>query len=318
MKVEIQAHVRDTAARLGADVPYALKALAGRLADDPDLGRSSELPGVLTVKVDGDMFDNCPDLSVGYLREADRIDIRFLEALPSPEASTPAPDQEQPEPGEGQEQSGGPLAATVTVRQVADAWRRITGWLKHNAPDSYTALRAGAGPAAIAALEEDLGIPIPVELRTLWMLTGGDDGADGWGCLPGNMALMNLDAVAARYRLKTGAQTRQAALDARRPEEERITVWEATRIPVIALGPADHTMGLYLDTATGCLGFFSGEVEALGDVLDTLVTYLEEAADMLETPALAARDKPGLIGGALVWLSSVDPAHEQRWQPLSG
>ncbi|MET9564100.1 hypothetical protein [Streptomyces tauricus] len=167
MKVEIQAHVRDTAARLGADVPYALKALAGRLADDPDLGRPSELPGILTVKVDGDMFDNCPDLSVGYLREADRIDIRFLEALPSPETSTAAPDQEQPEPGGGQEQSGGPLAATVTVRQVADAWRRITGWLKHNAPGSYAALRTGAGPAAIAALEEDLGIPIPVELRTL-------------------------------------------------------------------------------------------------------------------------------------------------------
>ncbi|MET9564101.1 hypothetical protein [Streptomyces tauricus] len=149
------------------------------------------------------------------------------------------------------------------------------------------------------------------------MLTAGDDGADGWGCLPGNMALMNLDAVAARYRLKTGAQTRHAALGAGRPEEERVTVWEATRIPVIALGPDDHTMGLYLDTATGYLGFFSGEVEAPGDVLDTLVTYLEEAADMLETPALAARDKPGLIGGALVWLSSVDPAHEQRWQPLS-
>ncbi|MFF4749330.1 hypothetical protein ACWD5R_34465 [Streptomyces sp. NPDC002514] len=44
-----------------------------------------------------------------------------------------------------------PDVAAVTVRQVADAWRRITGWLRHNAPDSYAALRPGAGPAAIAA-----------------------------------------------------------------------------------------------------------------------------------------------------------------------
>ncbi|MFD6287512.1 SMI1/KNR4 family protein [Streptomyces sp. NPDC060205] len=315
MKVEIQPDVRDIAARLGADVPYALKALAGQLADDPDMGRPSELPGVLTVAVDGDMFDDCPDLSVGYIREPDRIEIRFLKAVGPSTISTGAPDRDREQGGDP---SGDLVSAATAVREVADAWGRITGWLKDNAPASYAALRAGASPAAIAALEEDLGIPIPVELRTLWMLTGGDDGADGWGCLPGNMALMNLDAVAARYRLKMGAQTQQAVLNAGRPEEERITVWEATRIPVIALGPADHTMGLYLDAATGYLGFFSREVEAAGDVLDTLVTYLEETADMLEAPALAARDKPGLIGGTLIWLSSINPAHEERWQPLSG
>jgi hypothetical protein len=39
---------------------------------------------------------------------------------------------------------------------------------------------------------------------------------------------------------------------------------------------------------------------------------------MLEAPALATRDKPGLIGEALVWLSSIDPAQENRWQPLTG
>ncbi|MEU9189765.1 hypothetical protein AB0D14_35555 [Streptomyces sp. NPDC048484] len=46
MKVEIQPDVRDTAARLGADVPYVLKALAGQLADDPDMGRPLRLPGI--------------------------------------------------------------------------------------------------------------------------------------------------------------------------------------------------------------------------------------------------------------------------------
>ncbi|MFF1764734.1 hypothetical protein [Streptomyces sp. NPDC058249] len=317
MKVEIQPDVRDIAAQLGGGVPYALKALAGRLADDPDMGRSSGLPGILTVTVDGDMFEDCPDLSVGYIREPDRIEIRFLSAAPPTEPATDAQEQEQEQEQE-RDRPVDPVAATVTVRQVADAWRRITGWLKHNAPDSYAALRAGACPAAIAALEDDLGIRIPVELHVLWLLTSGDDGSNGWGCLPGNRALMTLDAVAAAYRLKMDAQAHEDALNARRPEHDRITVWKATRIPVVALGPADSTSGLYLDAATGYLGRWSRYNEGPGDVLDTLVTYLEEAADMLEAPALATRDKPGLIGGTLVWLSSIDPAQADRWQPLTG
>ncbi|MFH8838258.1 hypothetical protein [Streptomyces sp. NPDC017868] len=47
------------------------------------------------------------------------------------------------------------------------------------------------------------------------------------------------------------------------------------------------------------------------------VTALEDAADMLEAVALATRDKPGLVGGALVWGSRLDPAQEDRWQPLT-
>ncbi|MER5430267.1 hypothetical protein [Streptomyces sp. NPDC002588] len=315
MKVEIQPDVCDIAAQLGAGVPYALKVLAGQLADDPDMGRPSNLPGVLNVTVDGAMFEDCPDLSVGYIHEPDRIEIRFLRAASSTEPSTDARDQEQ---GRGQDQPADPAIAAVTVREVADAWRRITGWLKHNAPDSYAALRAGASPAAIAALEGELGIRIPVELHVLWLLTSGDDGGNGWGCLPGNRALMTLDAVAAAYRLKMDTQAHEDTFNTDRPEEERISVWKATRIPVVALGPADSTSGLYLDAETGYLGRWSRYNEGPGEVLDTLVTYLEGAADMLEAPALATGDKPGLIGGALVWLSSIDPVQEDQWQPLTG
>ncbi|MFD3505344.1 SMI1/KNR4 family protein [Streptomyces sp. NPDC058678] len=283
MKVEIQPDVRDIAAQLGAGVSYALKALAGQLADDPNMGRPSNLPGILTVTVDGDMFEDCPDLSVGYIREPDRIEIRFLRAVASTEPSPDAHDQEQ-EQGADLDHPADPATAAVTVREVADAWRRITGRLKHNAPDSYAALRAGASPAAIAALEEDLGIQLPLELHVLWLLTAGDDGGDGWGCLPGNMALMPLNAVADFYRLMTDAQAREDGLNADRLEDDRLTVWKATWIPVVALGPADSTSGLYLDAASGYLGRWSRYNEGPGEVRDTLVTYLEEAADMLESP----------------------------------
>lgn len=324
MNVEIPELVRDTAQRFGAGVPYALKVLAGQLADSPDMGRPSRLPGILTVMIDGDVFEDCPALAIGYIREPDRIEIRYVNLAPSAEPTESAAhaqeqDQDRDEdPDQVPERRADPAGGAVAVRQIADAWHRITRRLRHHAPDSYAALRAGAGPAAIAALESDLGVRIPVELHVLWLLTEGDDGADGRGCLPGNRALMTLDAVAAAYRLKTDAQAHEDTLNAKRPEDDRITVWRATWIPVVSRGVADGTSGLYLDTATGYLGQWSRYNEQPDDELDTLVTYLEETADMLEAPSLATRDKPGLLDGTLVWRSSVDPVQETRWQPLTG
>jgi hypothetical protein len=312
--VEIPTDVRDISTRFGAGVPYALKVLAGQLADNPDMGLPSGLPGILTVMVDGDLFEDCPALAVGYIREPDRLEIRYVTLAASVEPTSDT--QQDPEPDQAQVQPADPAAAAVTVREVADAWHRIISRLQDRAAASYAALRTGAGPAAMAALEGELGVRIPVELHALWLLAAGDDGVDGRGCLPGNHALMTLDAVAATYRRKTDAQVQEDARHFDRPEGERITMWKPTWIPVVALGPADSTSGLYLDTSTGYLGRWSRYNEHPGEELDTLVTYLEETADMLETPALATRDKPGLIGGALVWLSSVDPARERRWQPL--
>lgn len=44
------------------------------------------------------------------------------------------PDRREPQ-GQHQEQPAHPGAEAVAVREVADAWRRITGWLRANAPD---------------------------------------------------------------------------------------------------------------------------------------------------------------------------------------
>ncbi|MEU0687526.1 hypothetical protein [Streptomyces uncialis] len=300
----------------GGGVPYALRAVAGQLADDPDVGRPSGPPGVLTVTVDGDMFEDCPEPAIRCIREPDRVEIRFLTAT-ARGASTDNHGS-NPEQGRQPDERAVTAGTAVTVRGVADAWHRIARRLQRHAPGSYAAIRAGAGPAAIAALEDGLDIRIPVELHTLWLLTAGDDGADGWGCLPGNCALMNLNAVVATYRLKMSSQAEQDRLDTDRPDEERITVWRPSWIPVVGFSPTNSTSGLYLDSTTGYLGRWSRYDEAIDDGPDTLVTYLEEAADMLDTPALATRDRPGLIGTTLGWLSSVDPAWEGRWQPLTG
>ncbi|MEV6161473.1 hypothetical protein AB0L71_06030 [Streptomyces sp. NPDC052052] len=314
MNIEIRPVLRDTAARLGVGVPFALKVLAGRLAEDPDMGRPSGLPGILTATIDGDLFEDCPALSVGYIREPDRIEIRYVAPIASSKPAAPVQDEDR---SQEQGRPVDPATEAVTVREVADAWHRITRWLQHNAPDSYAALHAGAAPAEIAALEGEFGVRIPMGLRVLWLLTAGDEGVKGRGCLPGNRALMTLDAAAATYRLGMRSQAHEDSLNANRPEHERITLWKPTWIPVVALRPADTTSGLYLDSETGYLGRWSRFNEPPDDELDTLVTYLEEVADMLDAPALATRDRPGLIGGTLVWLSGIDPAREDLWQPLA-
>ncbi|MFC9681352.1 hypothetical protein [Streptomyces sp. NPDC056948] len=95
MNVEIPPQVRDTATHLGAGVAYALKVLAGQLADEPDMGEPSGLPGILTVTVDGDVFEDCPALAIGYIREPDRIEIRYVN--PALSAEPVADDEDQDE-----------------------------------------------------------------------------------------------------------------------------------------------------------------------------------------------------------------------------
>ena len=128
---------------------------------------------------------------------------------------------------------------------------------------------------------------------------------------------MALDAAASVYRLHMGSQAQEDVLNADRVEDERITLWKPTWIPVVAHSANDSSSGMFLDAATGYLGRWTRYHARLGEQLDTLVTYLEETADMLEAPALATRDTPGLVGDALVWRSRLDAAQKDRWRPLA-
>ncbi|MFJ5831444.1 SMI1/KNR4 family protein [Streptomyces sp. NPDC093089] len=261
---------------------------------------------------DGDLFEDCPDLDVGYIHEPGRIEIRYVTPV------TPA--EREPIDNPRTNSPADPAAEKIAERVVTDAWRRVVRRLQRCAPDSYAALRTGMTSDAITALESDLGVRLPAGLRALWSLTGGDDGVDGVdgsGCLPGNQALMPGDAVAAFHRQQMDAQALQDTLNARYPAHDRITVWEPGWIPVVSYGVSDRTSGRYLDTATGYLGRWSRYDEAPDDELDTLATYLEGVADALEAPALATGDTPGLVGGALVWGGRIDPAQEDTWRPLA-
>ncbi|MFG2621870.1 hypothetical protein ACGFXC_30055 [Streptomyces sp. NPDC048507] len=306
MDVHIEDLIRERAARLGAGVPYALKVLTGQLAEDPDMGEPLPLPLGRTVRIDGDTFEDCPALIVDYIREPDRVQILGVKPA-RPEA--PA--------GHGREQGQGhrgrnpvPVDEAVVARQIADAWTRIAACLAARAPASYAALRPGVREEAVEAFGWGLGVRVPAELRSLWRLVAGDDGVDGAGCLPGKMSLMPLQDVGTFHRARMKDPVGQL-------DGEELTSWKASWIPLISLGPADHTSGLYLDTESGFLGPWSRYADTHVEERDTLVTYLEEMADMLQSPALATRDQPGTVGGALIWRSSLPPADEQTWTPLT-
>ncbi|MFJ3766131.1 hypothetical protein ACIPQJ_00790 [Streptomyces sp. NPDC090082] len=306
MDVQIEDLIRERAALLGDGVPYALKVLIGQLAEDPDRGRPASFPLGRVVLIDGETFEDCPALVVHYIREPERV--RIVAVRPSPPEAPPGGDRHH-DRGQGPRDEGADEA--VVVRQVEDAWGRIAAWLAAHAPASHAALRPGLGGEAVEAFGWGLGVRIPAELRALWRLVAGDDGVGWAGCLPGNTALMSLEQVGGHYR-----ERMRGLVPVREGEDAQ---WRASWIPVISRDVRDRTSGLHLDVESGFLGRWSRyrDDEHLEE-RDTLLTYLEDMADMLHSPALAVRDAPGLLDGALVWRSGLDPAQDGVWRPLAG
>ncbi|OAR21871.1 hypothetical protein A8W25_30845 [Streptomyces sp. ERV7] len=211
----------------------------------------------------------------------------------------------------------------MAVRQVTDAWQRIETWLRAHAPASYACLKPGASQGEIAALEEALDARVPADLKALWSLHAGVRGRQGAGFLLDNYALMDLDGVVSVYQMKMDSQRHEETLNAiRRAEgrgEDEFTIWKPSWVPVFSFGPTDLIYGIYLDTETGALHRWSNSYEAQDDERrETLITYLEEVADFLETPGLAVGARPGLAGGALVWGPPNHSDPDRLWVEYTG
>ncbi|MGW2575456.1 SMI1/KNR4 family protein [Streptomyces nondiastaticus] len=249
------------------------------------MGTPQGEPSLYTVEIDGDTFEDCPALLVHYaygppLLEEGRVEIRGITVT-----QPPATD-------DGQDQVLDRGLEEAAVRQVSTAWRRVEAWLRERAPASYASLKAGASVEEIGALEAALGLRIPADLKALWSLHAGVRDVSGAGFLPDNRALMDLEAVAAFHRMQMRFQQRS------RSDED--PTWRPSWIPFCSYGVDDRSSGLYLDSATGELGYFSRYAERWTEYA-SLTVYLEEFADALEAPGLVTGARPGLAGGALVW-----------------
>ncbi|MFE6962992.1 SMI1/KNR4 family protein [Streptomyces sp. NPDC057696] len=308
MTTVIPAHIRDRCIQLGNGALYAVKVLGRQLQDDPQLGEPTGDLALYSVSIDGEAFDDCPPLTVLYaygppLLDEGQLQIREVIATgPTPaadSASAPAliPDSD-------------PELERLAARQVTKAWQRITAWLEQNAPASYAALLPAAAEGDIAALEHDMGVRAPVELRTLWLLCAGSQDTAAACFLPdGGWALMPLGSAGRVYRWQS--QWQQQNGDAESP------LWKPAWIPFCSWSVTDTSYGRFIDAETGEVGHWDDMgVRTVEDV--SLTMFLEEIADTLENPQLATGYRPGLIGERLVWGPPLAQDEADLWQPWTG
>ncbi|MFI6469838.1 SMI1/KNR4 family protein [Streptomyces sp. NPDC050516] len=201
------------------------------------------------------------------------------------------------------------MTEDIAARQVTEAWHRIEEWLREHAPASHAALLPGAGGAEICAVEEVYGMRMPEDLRTLWKLTGG-----GAGCFFGDYDLTSFGRGMEFYQGQMRFQQKEGGNDA-----NGIPWWRPNWIPVFSNSRDSQAFVKYLDCESGLL--YSWDRYGMNNYgtekeeLDSIGTYLEEVADALEFPALAVRDRPGLIDGYLVWGSGAH-VHPDTWRPF--
>ncbi|MYW62480.1 SMI1/KNR4 family protein [Streptomyces sp. SID8379] len=206
---------------------------------------------------------------------------------------------------------------SIEERQVDDAWQRIETWLRLHAPATVDMLLPGASEEEIDALERELGVRIPVGLRTFWRRCAGTRPVPAASFMLKERAPMRFDAVVAVYQEQMLLQQRALDLSRRRGDGEGVALWRAAWIPVFSFGAEDYVYGLCLEAETGRLWSWSEFAERQVE-FDSLTDYLEEMADVLETPSLAMGGKPGLIEGALVWGPPNDADGQALWQPVVG
>ncbi|MFE0364704.1 SMI1/KNR4 family protein [Streptomyces griseoaurantiacus] len=310
MDIDIPSAVRDAAAQLGAGVPYALKVVAAQLTDNPDMGRPSSQPAVLTVTVDGDLFEDCPALMVDYIHEAERIEIRSVSLASSTKPTTLTQGQELVIEREPQ-QPAGSAADTIAERQVADAWQRVESWLGRHAPATVEILRPGASEEEITDFQRLLGVRIPRELKALWRRCAGVSAETGKDVsfMLGNRALMRFDGIEWVYRQYMESQQNIG--------NDEFPIWRPAWIPFCSYGASDYASGLLMDAETGKIWYWDRYGERTPK-FDSLTVYLEEMADILENPALSDGTKPGLFYGGLMWGPPVNADEAAHWVEFTG
>ncbi|MGW0536249.1 SMI1/KNR4 family protein [Streptomyces sp. NPDC003032] len=204
----------------------------------------------------------------------------------------------------------------IEWRQIDDAWQRIESWLERNAPATLASLLPGASEAEVEELQESLGVRLPVGLRALWSRRAGVGPDPTPGFMPGRCVLMPFDAVRRTYELQMLLRQDDEEAQRRTGGTEEVTVWRPSWIPFAAMD-ADALSGLCLDAETGRIWYWCEYAER-SIQFESLTDYVEEMADVLEVPLLAAEARVGLMNGFLVWGVPQDAAERAAWEPLAG
>ncbi|MEU4178293.1 hypothetical protein [Streptomyces sp. NPDC026589] len=205
-------------------------------------------------------------------------------------------------------------------QNVAEAWCRLTGWLKTHAPVSCASLLPPAAETAVeaadTALKHHLGFGLPAELAALWRLCGGvdhqeiehdEEGEIGSGAfLPGGVIMAPVDAL--RPRL---------------PDHSGLDWWEgAPVVPWLTRDEAGPESGYWV----GAIGVGRWGLDSLPGVgataaFPSIAAYLDAVLrTVTEGPADAmGPDVPGLVRGCLIWENPEHPLLDEaltHWTPI--
>ncbi|MEU1146122.1 SMI1/KNR4 family protein [Streptomyces sp. NPDC005863] len=203
---------------------------------------------------------------------------------------------------------------SIEWRQIEDAWQRIESWLERNAPATFASLLPGASEAELDELQASLGVRLPVGLRALWSRRAGVGPESTPGFMPRESVLMSFEVVRLVYQEQLSLHQRKAQRKTAGAEE--VTGWRPSWVPFAAIG-ADALSGLSVDAETGRVWYWC-EYAELSVQFESLTDFVEEMADVLEIPLLAAEARVGLMNGFLVWGEPQDTAERAAWEPLAG
>ncbi|MGW2771993.1 SMI1/KNR4 family protein [Streptomyces olivaceoviridis] len=211
--------------------------------------------------------------------------------------------------------------------RVEAAWQRIEEWLSKHAPLSHSLLREPATPEQTEQAEHAIGVVFPPELRALYLIHDGVQGADldefgeqpfapggeddPWhrranavDFMPNGQAWLPLEHVITAHGGILTALSGQGTVP---------------YVPVTASAKYTMMEGTYLDPATGALGTW-GDAQEPQSLRAGLADWLEDGA-----AALAEGRPTGMFGmcpyvsptgDGLTWFEP-DPTYAQDgWRPV--
>ncbi|MFD7459328.1 MULTISPECIES: SMI1/KNR4 family protein [unclassified Streptomyces] len=184
------------------------------------------------------------------------------------------------------------------------AWTRIETWLRQHAPRTFERLPAPAAQDDIRALEQELDLTVPADVRAFylvrngtgpasdfdWPVSGDDPQPTGY-FLPGGEGIGPLDMLSVWFNGPAGAE----GLDDQ-PHQRHLPV---------SAGDPDGFYGLYTDCTPGggygLIGSY-GEAEIPSPGEETFAAYLTQLADALWAGrGLEDTAAPHVADGRLVW-----------------
>ncbi|WP_436790792.1 SMI1/KNR4 family protein [Yinghuangia sp. YIM S10712] len=168
--------------------------------------------------------------------------------------------------------------AESTAAAVTASWSRIDTWLAAHAPASLARLPGGAEPAALAAVEKVLGIPLPEDLAASLRC---HDGVDPQSRVLPQMVLLSAQGIIEQVELRRQVMAEYLEDDEPFADEEEDPYWHPLWVPVAHFQGDLDVIDMRPGPGRGRLGWAShdGSSGFAGD--HSLGAFLQGVADTL-------------------------------------